>query len=151
MRMSLEDLYKEDRLKKHQTSAREIGDLLRIVDRDLKDAELRDLSVDRRFATAYNAALGLATITLYSKGFRPTGVGHHYTVFQAMKETMGDDYVDLANYFDACRVKRNAIDYDRSGRVSEGEADRLLIETRQFKEIVRNWLQTYYPQFLGQA
>jgi hypothetical protein len=33
--MSLEDLYKEDRLKKHKTSAREIGDLLRIVDRDL--------------------------------------------------------------------------------------------------------------------
>lgn len=44
--MSLEDLYKEDSLKKHKTSAGEIGDLLRIVDRDLKDAELRDLSVD---------------------------------------------------------------------------------------------------------
>lgn len=149
MRMSLEDLYKEDRLKKHKTSAREISDLLRIVDRDLKDAELRGLSADRRFATAYNAALELATITLYCKGFRPTGLGHHYTVFQAMKETMGNDYVDSANYFDACRAKRNVIDYDRSGGISEGEADRLFKETRQFREIIRNWLQTYYPQFLG--
>jgi hypothetical protein len=139
MRMSLEDLYKEDRLKKHITSAREISDLLRIVDRDLKDAELRGLSADRRFATAYNAALELATITLYCKGFRPTGLGHHYTVFQAMKETMGNDY----------RAKRNVIDYDRSGGISEGEADRLFKETRQFREIIRNWLQTYYPQFLG--
>jgi len=147
--MSLEDLYKEDRLKKHKTSAREISDLLRIVDRDLKDAELRGLSADRRFATAYNAALELATITLYCKGFRPTGLAHHYTVFQAMKETMGNDYLDSVNYFDACRAKRNVIDYDQSGGISEGEADRLLKETRQFREIIRNWLQTYYPQFLG--
>ena len=35
-----------------------------------------------------------------------------------MKESMGADYVDLADYFDACRVKRNVIDYDRAGGIS---------------------------------
>jgi hypothetical protein len=39
-----------------------------------------------------------------------------------MKESMGADYVDLADYFDACRVKRNVIDYDRAGGISEMEA-----------------------------
>ena len=146
--MSLEDLYKQDRLKKHKTSSREIKDLLQVIDRDLKDAKIKGLSADRRFAIAYNAALELATITLYCKGYRPHGLGHHYTVFEAMKESMGDDYVDFAEYFDACRVKRNVIDYDRAGGISEGEADKLLNEVRRFKEIVLNWLKRFCPQFL---
>lgn len=145
--MSLEDLYKQDRLKKHKTSAREIKDILKIIDRDLEDARIKGLSVDRRFAIAYNAALELATITLYCKGYRPFGLGHHYTVFQAMKECMGDDYVELADYFNACRIKRNVIDYDRAGGISELEANKLLKEVRQFREIILNWLQSYYPKF----
>ena len=85
----------------------------------LRRMERREgLSADRRFATAYNAALELATITLYCKGYRPIGWGHHHTVFQAMKESMGADYADLADYFDACRIKRNVIDYDRAGGIS---------------------------------
>ncbi len=50
--MSLEDLYKQDRLKKHKTSSREIKDLLQVIDRDLKDAKIKSLSADRRFAIA---------------------------------------------------------------------------------------------------
>ena len=65
-----------------------------------------------------------------------------------MKESMGNDYVDLADYFDACRVKRNVLDYDRAGGISEGEADKLLKEVTQFKEIVLNWLESYYPRVL---
>ena len=61
---------------------------------------------------------------------------------------MGNDYVDLADYFDACRVKRNVLDYDRAGGISEGEADKLLKEVTQFKEIVLNWLESYYPRVL---
>lgn len=146
--MSLEELYKQGRLKKHKTSAKEIEDLLQVIERDLKDAEIKGLSADRRFAIAYNAALQLATITLYCKGYRPFGLGHHFTVFQAMKESMGDDYADLADYFDACRVKRNVTDYDRAGGVSKGEADELLKEASQFREIILNWLQSYHPRLL---
>lgn len=146
--MSLEDLYNQGRLKKHKTSAKEIKDLLQVIDRDLKDAEIKGLSADRRFAIAYNAALQLATITLYCRGYRPFGLGHHFTVFQAMKESMGDDYADLADYFDACRVKRNVTDYDRAGGISEVEADELLKEASQFREIIVNWLKSYYPRFL---
>lgn len=51
--MSLEDLYKQDRLKKHKTSSREMKDLLQVINRDLKDAKIKGLSADRRFAIAY--------------------------------------------------------------------------------------------------
>ena len=146
--MSLEDLYKQGRLRKHRTSAKEIKDLLQVIERDLKDAEIKGLSTDRRFAIAYNAALQLAIITLYCKGYRPFGLGHHFTVFQGMKESMGDDYADLADYFDACRVKRNVTDYDRAGGISETEAEELLKEVSQFREIIVNWLKSYHPRFL---
>ena len=60
----MRDWLNEGRLRPHTATAREVAELLRIVDRDLADAAIRETSADRRFATAYNAALQLATITL---------------------------------------------------------------------------------------
>jgi hypothetical protein len=50
------------RLKRQPTSRSEIESLFKVVDRDLADAAVTGISADRRFATAYNAALQLATI-----------------------------------------------------------------------------------------
>ena len=44
-------------LKDHRSSGEEIGNLLAIVERDLKDAAESIISADRRFGIAYNAAL----------------------------------------------------------------------------------------------
>ena len=52
-------------LKAHKTSSEEIGNLLAIVDRDLKDAVEGGISADWRFGIAYNAALKLCTILLF--------------------------------------------------------------------------------------
>ena len=84
--MSLNDLQKQGRLRSHRTSREEIGSLIAIVERDLKDAAVL-ISPDRRFATAYNAALQLATIVLYCQGYRTRGGGHHATTFAALQET----------------------------------------------------------------
>ncbi len=45
----------------HATSAREISDLLAVIDRDFKDCRAERLSPDRRLNIAYNAALLAAT------------------------------------------------------------------------------------------
>lgn len=50
-------LISDREVKKHSTSDEEIKNLLAVVSRDLQDASLQGLSADRRFATAYNAAL----------------------------------------------------------------------------------------------
>ncbi len=146
--MSLESLLASGRLKKHTTSTREIAELFKMVERDIADASIKELSADRCFATAYNAALQLATIALYCKGYRPTGTGHHFTVFQTLKHTLGEEGRDLADYFDACRVKRNITDYDRAGQVSEKEAQELLDEAKIFKSKINEWLLKNYPDFL---
>ena len=120
--MSLKDLLNQGRLRQHKTSKKEIENLLALVRRDIKDARVEGLSSDRRFACAYNAVLQLATILLYCKGYKPEGTGHHFTVFQAMKIIMGNNYYALADYFDSCRSKRNITDYDYAGAISDLEA-----------------------------
>jgi hypothetical protein len=67
--VSLKKLINEGRLQQHSTNKNEIQNLFKLVDRDLKDAKIKQLSTDRRFATAYNAALQLATIVLHAAGY----------------------------------------------------------------------------------
>jgi hypothetical protein len=56
-------------LKPHRTSRKEVSSLLRIVERDLNDAQ-GDISSDWRFGIAYNAALKLCRILLSAEGYR---------------------------------------------------------------------------------
>lgn len=147
--MSLERLFKQDKLKVHRTSKKEVNNLLRVIKRDLRDAKIKGLSVDRKFATAYNAALQGGTILLYCRSYKPRGVGHHFIVFQAMKDIMGKGFYDLADYFDACRAKRNLTDYDYAGAISRTEAQELVREAEKFLHIVLDWLKQYYPKYIS--
>ncbi|MBI2495818.1 MAG: hypothetical protein HYY90_06820 [Candidatus Omnitrophica bacterium] len=87
--MTLKDLLADGRLRSHTTSIQEVADLLRVVDRDLADAGIAQLSADRRFATAYNAALQLATIALHAAGYRCAGAAHHWATFHVLPDIMG--------------------------------------------------------------
>lgn len=147
--MSLKALLNQDKLRQHKTSREEIKNLLMLVRRDIKDAKLEGLSADRKFACAYNAVLQLATALLYCKGYEPQGLGHHFIVFQAMKEILGSDYYKLADYFDSCRAKRNITDYDYAGGISAQEAHELIREAEGFSEVIINWFKKNYPSLLG--
>ena len=126
-----------------------MNSLLRLAKRDIQDARVDAISADRRFATAYNAVLQLATVLLWCRGFRPTSTGHHFTVFQAMKDILGEEHHDLADYFDSCRAKRNITDYARSGEISEEETAELVVEAEKFREVVLAWLDGNYPSLLA--
>jgi hypothetical protein len=141
----LNRLLAEGRLRRHRTSAREIADLMGVVERNLADASVDAVSADRRFLIAYEAALQLATITLYCNAYETYGAGHHWTTFQALKETMGDAGQRHANYFEVCRAKRAVTSYDRAGEISETDVNSLLQEVRAFKEEVLAWVREYHP------
>lgn len=146
--MSLQDLLAEGLLRPHKTSGQEVADLLRVVDRDLADAAISQLSSDRRFATAYNAALQLASIALYVAGYRTTGARHHWATLQALSEIMGPQTQARADYLDGCRSKRNVTDYDRAGEISETEAKEILKEARVFRADLLTWLRAHHPALL---
>lgn len=103
MKMNLQNWLNKGRLQRHNTAAKEIADLLKVVDRDLADAAIKEISADRRFATAYNAALQMATIVLYASGYRAGKPGHHWVTLKVLPGVMGSEVQDLADYFNSCR------------------------------------------------
>jgi uncharacterized protein (UPF0332 family) len=139
--MTLKKLLDQGKLRQHKTSKEEISNLTAIVKRDLKDAGIKALSADRRFATAYNAALQAATMVLYASGYKTHGIGHHFAVFEAVKGIMGKEYHGLFEYFDSCRSKRNRTDYDFAGSVTDTEAEELISEAEKFSKIVFLWIK----------
>ena len=57
-----------------------------LVTRDLADSKVSGLSADRRFATAYNAALQAAHMAIACAGYRVTAKsGHHKVAIESVK------------------------------------------------------------------
>lgn len=147
--MTWTDLLNKRTVQPHSTSRNEISALRAVVERDLQDAALKTLSADRRFATAYNAALQLSQITIHCAGYRvKIGGGHHQKTFEAVRVAINTlEVQDLADYFDLCRRKRNDIEYDAAGIVSETDADQLLAKTKEFQNLVEESIRKDFPQF----
>ena len=146
--MSLEDWLNEGRLRQHKTSKQEINQLLAVFTRDMADAQSNAISIDRRFATAYNAALTVATAALAASGYRAAGEGHHYWVIQSLAFTLLLE-ADTIEEFNRFRRKRNSIDYERIGAVSEREVSEMLELARNIRSKLEIWLRGNYPDLLG--
>ena len=72
--MSWKKLLQDNKVHRHATSRKELAELRRLIVRDLADASLAGLSEDRRFATAYNAALQTAKMAISCAGYRIASV-----------------------------------------------------------------------------
>jgi uncharacterized protein (UPF0332 family) len=148
MKMSLQDWVNNGWLKSHTTSREEIGNLLEIVERDLKDAQKSGLSADWRFGIAYNAALKLCTVLMYSEGYRPEKNLAHYRTLQALPLILGAERNDDADYLDACRNKRNTVEYDYVGGATDSDADELIEFTKELKKGVMSRLKKTHPELI---
>lgn len=145
--MSLKQWLENGWLRPHQTSKREIGNLLQIVERDLKDAE-GGISEDWRFGIAYNAALKLCTLLLYAEGYRPEKTLQHYRSLQSLPLILGDGRKADAEYLDACRSKRNIAEYDYVGGVTEEDVKELIEFVRELRSSVLAWLKDNHPELI---
>lgn len=143
--MSLKQWADNRWLRSHQTSAKEIGDLLRIVDRDLEDAK-KDISADWQFGIAYNAALKLCTILLYAEGYKPEKNLAHYRTLEALSLILGSEYQDDVDYLQACRVKRNEVEYDSVGGATTKDAKELSEFVIELRSNVLSWLKKNHPK-----
>ena len=118
-------LLAEHKVHTHSTSKNELGTFRAVIRRDLADAAVKALSEDRRFATAYNAALQAAKMAIACAGYRLANTpGHHRLTFDAARLAVGSSAVRSLDYFETCRRKRNVIDYARAfvARKTEAEA-----------------------------
>lgn len=135
------------RIRAHSTSKQELDDLRDVIERDLADAAIAALSADRRFATAYNAALQTATMAVACAGYKTSGLGHHQTTFEAAELAVGVSSAPLTAYFDTCRRKRNTVDYDRAHVATETEATEILKRANDFLTLTETWIAQNYPAF----
>lgn len=140
--MSWKKLLQEHKAHHHRTSPQEITELRRLIARDLADAAIPELSEDRRFATAYNAALQTAKMAIACAGYRIASVpGHHRLTFEGAKLVLGKSAATFTDYFDACRRKRNEIDYTGATIATRTEAGELLVHVQAFLELVEKWIE----------
>lgn len=118
-----------------------------LVARDLADAAIAGLSADRRFATAYNAALQAANMAIACAGYRVTArTGHHKVTVDAITLALDGGGAAHAAYFETCRRKRNMIDYTRSHVATETEADEILNKSTEFYKLVEAWIDSKHPK-----
>lgn len=145
--MSLQDWLNEGRFKTQKTSKSELSQLMAIFERDVSDAESNTISIDRRFATAYNAALTIATAALAACGYRTASEGHHYWTIQSLAFTLRLD-AETVEQFNKFRRKRNTIDYERRGTVSEKELSEMLELAKNLRTTLEAWLRKNHPELL---
>jgi hypothetical protein len=146
--MSLADWQKNGWLVPHQSSVREIADLLAVVERDLVDSAAENVSADWRLNIAYNAALQAATAALAASGYRATRDQHHYRIIHSLRETVGLE-AKVVVTFDTFRKKRNITEYERAGAVSEREATEMRELAITVRDTVVRWIRKNHPELLS--
>ncbi len=131
---------------KHKTSKRELDNMRALIARDLADADLAGLSADRKFATAYNAALQAANMAIACAGYRIVSkVGHHRVSLETTKLVLDKPAHKYADYFEACRRKRNTIDYTFSNVATDTESKEIVVQAAEFYNEVENWIAKNHP------
>lgn len=136
-------------LRAHKTSRQEIGNLLAIVERDIKDASQGEISTDWSFGIAYNAALKLCTVLLYAQGYKAERNLQHYRTIQSLPLILGPERKNDADYLDSCRTKRNIVEYDYVGGVTRDNAVELIEFVKELKSDVESWLKKKHPELFS--
>jgi uncharacterized protein (UPF0332 family) len=145
--MSWKQLLAENKVHTHRTSKKELDGLREVISRDLTDAAVKGLSSDRQFATAYNAALQTAKMAIACAGYRLANTqGHHRLTFDSARVALGASASRSLDFFEACRRKRNTIDYDQASVATETEAAEVISEARSFLALVEKWITTHHPK-----
>jgi hypothetical protein len=112
--------------------------LLRIVERDLAQAEVRDLYPDGQYGFLYNAGLQLATMLLRLEGLRVGEAGHHRETLRKVRDLVPEEIRRWIDELDHARRKRNALTYSDTGLVSESDVAELRDTVTELYAWVRN-------------
>jgi hypothetical protein len=139
--MTLKDWQSNGWLKPHNATRGQIDDLFAIVERDLTAAQTEDLTPDWKFGIAYNAALKLCTILLYAEGYRPENALAHYRTIAALPLILGPERKADAEYLEACRIKRNKVEYDTIDQATPDQAAELVKFVVELREEVIAFLK----------
>ncbi len=139
--MNFSHLIKDGRLKRGRFSKKQVEDRLALARRDLETARsIVESSSDWSFNIAYNAMHQAGRALMFHRGYRVSGIAHHVTVVEFMKEALDQEHQDIIEMMDRMRRKRNRSTYDKVGSISQKEAREALSVAREFVELVADIL-----------
>jgi hypothetical protein len=84
---------------------------------------------------------------LATSGYRAARESHHYRVIHSLAYTIGADH-QLVTQFDQFRKKRNLVEYELAGMVSEQEAKEMVALAKTLRTNVKDWLRQNHPDLL---
>jgi len=148
MHDALKPLVESRWLDEASTSAAEVAGLRTVVERNLDEARGPLKYADTRFWLAYQAVLAAATSVIRAHGARVRRERQHERTFAALRQLGIPGVSDRARYYDDCRRKRNLVEYDAAGGVSDTEAAELLREAGRLAGAVQEWLARECPELI---
>ena len=142
MKRNLQKYRKNGSLQPHRSTEKEIERFKKLIARDLSDCVIEGLSVDRSFATAYQAALNISRMVIAASDYRVSAkTGHHALTFEIAGLILGERFQGYLDFFEVCRRKRNIVDYDLTDVASMSELKELIEKVQDFRRIVYDWLE----------
>jgi len=146
--VSLENLLKIGQVKEHPPAPDEIEKLLAAAERNLRDAEVEEISPETRFDAAYKAIMQSALAALMMHGYRPDTKkpGHHMTVLQSTPHTIGLPSKQMV-VLDALRRQRNVADYTGDD-VDVSTAKSCIVEAKRLLGDVIAWRKAHRPELV---
>jgi len=148
MHAALKPLIDAHWLDEEPTSPEEIRDLFGLVERRPDEGQGALKYPDSIFTLAYGAVLSAATVLLRAHGVRARRERHHERTFATLRQMAIPGLSERANYYDDCRRKRNTLEYDSAGDVSDTEARELVDEATRFVTAVREWMRHTHSDLL---
>ncbi len=72
-----------------------------------------------------------------------------YRTLQALPLILGSERKQDADYLDACRIKRNTVEYDYVGGATAADAEELIEFSNDLLNDALNWLKRYCSHLLS--
>lgn len=136
--MALENWFQQGKLLKHTAAKEELSAILGVIERNFKDAAIKGLSSDQQYILLYQAAFEAALALIKCQGYRPIKAGHHYIVWQCLKELLNEEKIKRQILlFENAAKKRSKLSYDMAGLASQKEADEMRCEALDFVRRVK--------------
>jgi len=92
--------------------------------------------------------LKLCTVLLYAAGYRPEHSLAHYRTLAALPFILGDSRKEDSDYLETCRRKRNVVEYDRVGGITDDDAVELADFAEQLRNEALSWLRKNHPDLI---
>jgi hypothetical protein len=131
-----------------EPSAETVSRLLQAASRHIADSQVRTISAETRFASAYTAVRMLADIGLHASGYRTRSSvpGHHLVAIESMATTFEIDASVLAR-LDHLRRLRNAVEYS-GDLIPESAVKECIAQAEALRVRAHKWLRKYKPELL---